>query len=279
MTHEEAVRQSLHDGDPAGALARVQEQVRLHPADPAARLLLFQLLCVLGRWERALNQLTVAASLAPGALGIAQIYREAIQCERTRTQVFAGDVAPTLFGDAEDWMALLVESTRLTGRGEHTAAQQLRAEAFAQAPGSGGQVDGKPFDWIADADPRLGPVLEAIIDGRYVWIPFARMTQIAIAPPADLRDLVWASARLQFADGSESPALLPTRYPWSELAVDPALALARRTEWREVSPGIFHGVGQRMLTTDVDELPMLDIRAIALTPDRSRPVGSPVAHD
>ena len=56
----------VKDGDPAGALALLQQEVRAKPADPKLRVFLFQLLCVLGQWERALNQLKVAAELDPG---------------------------------------------------------------------------------------------------------------------------------------------------------------------------------------------------------------------
>ena len=34
------------------------------------------------------------------------------------------------------------------------------------------------FEWIADADDRLGPVLEAIVNGRYYWVPFERVRRI-----------------------------------------------------------------------------------------------------
>ena len=48
---------------------------------PKLRVFLFQLLCVLGQWERALTQLNVAAELDAQALAMAQMYREALQCE------------------------------------------------------------------------------------------------------------------------------------------------------------------------------------------------------
>ena len=63
MTLSEAAEQHLESGDPAAALARLQEEVRARPADAKLRVFLFQLLCVLGQWERALNQLNVAAEL------------------------------------------------------------------------------------------------------------------------------------------------------------------------------------------------------------------------
>ena len=69
MSLADAAEQSLKDGDPAAALAQLQEQVRANPADPKLRVFLFQLLCVLGQWDRALNQLNVAAEPRPGGAG------------------------------------------------------------------------------------------------------------------------------------------------------------------------------------------------------------------
>ncbi len=35
---------------------------------------------------------------------------------------------------------------------------------------------------------RLGPVIEAMVNGRYFWVPFAAIGELDFDPPADLRD-------------------------------------------------------------------------------------------
>ena len=40
-------------------LTKLQDQVRREPANPKHRVFLFQLLAIIGQWERALNQLNV----------------------------------------------------------------------------------------------------------------------------------------------------------------------------------------------------------------------------
>jgi protein involved in temperature-dependent protein secretion len=56
--------------------------------------------------------------------------------------------------------------------------------AFELAPSTAGTIDSAPFEWIADADMRLGPVCEAIINGRYYWLPFSHLSRVDIeAPP------------------------------------------------------------------------------------------------
>src|SRR5512134_3399538 len=110
MSLAHAAEETLKRGDPVAALLQLQEEVRARPADAKLRVFLFQLLCVLGQWERALKQLDVAATLDPGALAMAQTYREAIRCELVRAEVFKGKKSPLLFGEPEAWMALLIES-------------------------------------------------------------------------------------------------------------------------------------------------------------------------
>jgi type VI secretion system protein ImpE len=265
MILADAAEQSLKDGDPVAALAHLQEQVRARPADPRLRIFLFQLLCVLGQWERALNQLNVASSLDPEALAMAATYGGAVRCEAVRTDVFDGKKSPMIFGQPEQWLALLVESLLLAGRGEDERSQELLSRAFDEAPPSTGEIDGRPFSWIADADSRLGPVFEAVINGRYYWVPFSRLTKIQIDPPEDLRDLVWMPAHLQFENGGESVALIPTRYPGSETAGDPGLALARKTVWEEMAPDAHRGLGQRIIATDTGDVPLMEIHTISIT--------------
>lgn len=255
----------LTASDPAGALEALTHQVRAKPADAKLRVFLAQLLCVLGQWERALNQLSVAAELDALAIPMKQVYGDAIRCEGVRAEVFAGRRTPMVFGQPDEWLALLIESLLREGRGgqgDTVVAQDLRQRAFDAAPASAGSLNGQRFEWLADADMRLGPVLEAFVNGRYHWVPLTRLTRIKIEPPEDLRDCVWLPAHLQFENGGESLALIPTRYVSSESCADGALQLARKTEWHELADEVWAGVGQRVLGSDVGEYPIMDVREI-----------------
>lgn len=266
--------QSLREGKLQDSLAQLQQQVRKEPANPKYRVFLFQLLAVLGQWDRALTQLNVAGELDAGTLAMVQTYREALRCEVLRAQIFAGRRSPMVFGRPEPWIALLIEALRLGAEGRDAESEQVRGEAFAAAPVTAGSItvaaapeepsEPTPFAWIADADPRLGPVLEAVINGRYSWVPFHRVRTIVVETPADLRDVVWTPVQLTLANGGQTVALIPTRYPGSEASADPLLRLARKTEWSEPAAGSPVGLGQRMLATDAGEYPLMDIRRIDL---------------
>jgi type VI secretion system protein ImpE len=273
----------LQEGKLDEALVALQNQVRAQPADAKLRVFLFQLLVVQGSWERALTQLNVAGELDAGTLAMVQTYREAIRCELLRAEIFAGKRSPLIFGQPAEWLALLMQALQLSAAGSHAAAADVRARAFDTAPATSGTIfqgsvppprdadsgtHGKtpsletPFEWLADADERLGPVIEAVFNGRYYWVPLQHVQRLVIDPPADLRDVVWMPAHFVWANGGDTVALLPTRYAGSEKNPDPLIKLARKTDWTEPAPGVYVGQGQRMLAADSGEFPLMDVREI-----------------
>lgn len=263
MTPEE----HLKTGDLTATLAALQDKVRANPADPKLRIFLFQLLCVLGDWKRAITQLKLSAEMDPSALMMAQTYREGIICEVYREKVFKGEKDPMIFGEPEPWLALLIEAQKLLAQGKPTEAAKLREQAFEDAPAVSGSVNGTAFEWIADADMRLGPVLEVVINGRYFWLPFSQIAKLEIEEPADLRDAVWTAGTLTLRNGGEIVALIPTRYAHTPDKGDDAAKLSRATHWDDLGEDTFVGIGQRLFATDQDDVALLDIRELILDQD------------
>jgi len=254
----------LKAGDLSGALDALQAAVRADAGRASLRVFLFQLLCVLGNWSRAIQQLKVSAEMDPGATPMAQTYREAIVCEVYREKVFAGQKDPLIFGEPQEWIALMLDALKLQADGHVEKATATRARAFDAAPAVSGEIDGQSFEWIADADMRLGPLLEAVVNGKYYWIPFSAMSRLDFDEPADLRDAVWTPATLTTANGGEVVALSPTRYAGTIENGDDAAKLARKTEWVDVGHDTFVGIGQRLLATDLGDHPIMDIRKLRL---------------
>ncbi|MHC4504441.1 MAG: type VI secretion system accessory protein TagJ, partial [Planctomycetota bacterium] len=194
----------LKAGKLAEALARLQEEVRGDPADVKLRVYLFQLLAALGQWDRALTQLNVVAETDPSSLLVATMYRPALQSEALRAEIFAGKRSPIIFGEPEEWMAWIVQACQMEGQGQLKEAQDLRAKALEVAPATPGKIDEHPFEWIADADTRMGPMIEAIVNGSLYWVPFTRVRQIQIEEPTDLRDMIWIPATIVWTNGGEA---------------------------------------------------------------------------
>lgn len=255
----------IQEGKLGAALAALQDQVRKDAANPKYRIFLFQLLCVLGQWNRALTQLNVAGELDAANLPMVQTYREAIQCEALRGAIFSGARAPLIFGQPQPWLALLLEALKADAAGEADRAADARGQAFELAPARGGNIDGQRFEWLADADQRLGPVLETLVNGRYFWIPLQRISRVELDAPVDLRDAVWMPASFIWTNGAQTVGLIPTRYNGTVAAAaanpgDEPLLLSRRTEW--IGDGAGQGLGQRMLVSDAGDHPLMDVRVI-----------------
>jgi type VI secretion system protein ImpE len=273
-----SAEERVKSGDLQGALSDLQSRVRANPADGRLRVFLFQLLAVLGQWERALTQLKVAGELDSANLAMVRTYQEALSCEAVRASVFRGESTPMVFGEPAEWIALLIQALRLTALEKYEEARSLRERALADAPAVPGKIDGRAFEWLADADSRLGPVLEAVVNGRYYWIPFARLRTIKLEAPSDLRDLAWTAAQLTLANGGETVALIPTRYPGSEKEAELSLVMARATAWQERAGDTFLGRGQRLFTTNEGEYGLLDARLVELdAPVDTSPADSPAA--
>src|SRR4030095_7322617 len=126
----------------------------------------------------ALLKLQVIAGLDPERSLLAQVFQPVINCEALRNSVFEGKLTPLSFGEPLEWVGMLVKAVEHIARSEYEAAAELRRRAFDAAPESPGTLDGKPFDWIADGDSRLGPVIELVLEGKYYWLPFCRIRRI-----------------------------------------------------------------------------------------------------
>ncbi len=255
---------SLQEGKLQDTLKQLQDEVRAKPADAKLRVFLFQLLSVLGSWGRALTQLDVAGDLDAGTLAMVQTYREALRCEALRAEVFAGKRSPLVFGDPEPWVALALEALKLSIEGKQDKANTLREQAYESVPTASGTVNDQPFEWIADADSRIGPFVEAVVNGNYYWVPFHRIHRIQFEDPEDLRDMVWTPAQFTWSNGGQMVGLIPTRYPDSENSEDGQIVLAHKTDWLDQGGDVYFGIGQRIFSTDSDDYSLLDIRDITL---------------
>jgi len=261
----------LREGKLDEALAKLQEQIRDDPAKAELRMFLFQLLSVMGNWSKAMTQLNVAAELDGEKMLVAEICRPALEAEPFRAAVFEGQKSPLVFGEPDEWVSWLIQANELLAGGELSAAAKLREQAFEAAPAVSGKINGKDFAWLADGDTRLGPILEAVVDRKYFWVPLTRVKTIRVEEPKALRNMVWAEAQFTWTNGGHAPGLIPTRYVGSELCADSALRLGRGTNWKELEGGHFVGLGQRMLATDHSEYPLLEIRSIILDNEMTAP--------
>jgi type VI secretion system protein ImpE len=223
------------------------------------------LLCISGEWDKAQIQLRALAQLSPEAQMLAVAYSQAIDAEKLRAQVFAGAAPPALLVSSSGWAGDLTAALSALCQGRIEDAEALRDKAFEAAPDTPGDLDGTPFEWIADGDARFGPALEAIIAGQWGLVPFDAVEKVESEGPKDLRDIVWLPVQLAFKTGQSVAALLPARYPGTELSQDTALRLTRGTDWVD-QPWGQAGVGQHEWSlSDGADVGILSLRRLAFS--------------
>ncbi len=215
------------------AVQALGAELRDNPADAKRRTFLFELLCFSGEYERALKQLDILAQQGPQTEMGALVYKGAIQAELQRQELFRSRNFPE------------------------------RAEA-SSGPLTG-TLNGASFEFLEDADPRVGPRLEVFAAGTYVWVPYAQILSIQIQPPKVLRDLLWAPALVRLGPGMKGKdlgqVLLPVLAPFSHQHADESVRLGRQTVWTE-EDGEGIPFGQKLLQVDEEEIPLLDVRDV-----------------
>lgn len=278
-------RAALQNGNLELCLNELKKEIRVAPADAEKRVFLFQLYSILGDWDKAQTQLDVCRELDGQHLPMAQTYEQVLQCEKLRAAVFKGQQSATVLGQPAQWVGILQEALKLAAAADWAGFSAMQQEAFGQAVMTSGQVyleskdaqgepsEGIPFEWIADSDMRIGPLLEAVVNGRYFWVPFDNIVSIEIDKPVDLRDLVWTPARFVWKNLGEAVGFIPTRYPGSESTTDDRLRLAGMTQWEEPTAGVYVGLGMRTISTDTVDFPVAEIRRITFD-EIDTPTGS-----
>lgn len=213
------------------AMEALTAYLREHPTDTAQRTFFFELLCFAGEYQRAEKQLAVLAGGNVNRETGAIIYYAALHAEKTRHALF--------------------EKRDFSG-------QPVASPA--------GELNGKPFTEIRDADPNIGPRLEVFAAGAYVWLPFEHLEALEMEAPRRLRDTLWAPARVQAAATFQSKdlgdVLIPAIYPFSWKHADQNVWLGRTTEWVEQEAGWGIPAGQKMWLVDGEEFPFLEVRSL-----------------
>jgi type VI secretion system protein ImpE len=229
-------RQLFQTGQLDEAIEALGVEVRDNPTDAQRRAFLFELLCFAGNFDRAEKQLAALGRGSHQAELGALMYHAAIHADRLRQKMFEDGAFPS------------------------SMAGPVR-----------GTINGRPFESISDADPRIGNRLEVFSGGQYIWLPFQHLQSVKMDKPSRLRDLLWAPAVVRPAENFKAlelgEALLPVVAPLTWQETDGPLRLGRTTEWREAMTGEEVPVGQKLLLVYGEEFPILELRELEIAAD------------
>ena len=214
------------------AITALGEELKKQPLDARRRTMLFELLCFAGEYDRAERQLDMLADSSKEAIAGILVYKAALHAERTRQEMFASGTFPS----------------------------------DRPRPSGPGVVNSTPLSSFTDVDPRIGNHLEVFIAGSYTWIPLEYVASLAIEAPTRLRDLIWASARLEVSPAFRlqelGEVLLPVLSPLSWKHEDDAVRLGSKTVWEEDERFGPLPLGQKIFVADDEEIPLLEVRTL-----------------
>ena len=214
------------------AIKALGEELRSNPLDAKRRTFLFELLLFAGEFDRAEKQLDILAGANAEAAAGTLLYRSALHAERTRQAMFVNHETPALVEEAVH----------------------------------AGVWNGTEFSEFSDADPRIGANLEVFIAGSYTWIPVHYLRKLVIEPPANLRDLIWAQARVETSEDFRlqelGEVLIPVLCPLTSRHAEEVVQLGRESAWE---PDDAHGeipYGAKTMLIDGVEVPLLHLRSV-----------------
>ncbi|WP_374436376.1 type VI secretion system accessory protein TagJ [Inhella sp.] len=243
-----------------------KRRVQASPGDIKARSALWQIFAARGEFDRARTQLDALLAIDSSWTMEVAACHLLLQAEAQRQEVFSGRQMPTCLGEPPAWFASLAAGLQTLGEGSQAAqwpaAAALLARAQQDSPARQGQLNGQPFEWLCDGDARLGPCLEVMVQGKYLWLPWSLVRRIESRPPTEIRDRLWLHALLELGDEGSVEVFLPARYPFPQ---DDAQMLGERTDWQALDGDSYLGRGQKTLMTDSSECGLLDVRELLFT--------------
>jgi type VI secretion system protein ImpE len=246
-------KELLSAGRLEDASAALLSHVKANPNDAASRTFLFELSCLSGDWDRAERQLDVIGQQSSEAqLGV-MVYRANISAERERRRVFAEGGQPHFLREPPAYVDLCVEALKQVNRGLLTEARATLDRAEEERPAIAGSLGGKEFQDFRDYDDFIAPVVELIVKDKYVWLPFEQIKSIQISPPRQLRDMIWASARVEATDGTIGEVYMPSLYADTSSSTNDQLRLGRLTDSKQLGEDLYRTLGLRLFLVDGED--------------------------
>ena len=251
----------FNQGDLEAAIDAATQDVKAEPAAAIPRVILAEMLCFAGDWERADTILDAATVIEPSAgFGISQ-FRYLIQAEAARRDFYAHGHMPTFLEEPDHEAKERLAAALLIREGELATAAEKLDTVETQRPAVSGKHADEPFTDLRDGDDLLAGYIEVLTpDGRYFWLATHEIRSLTFEPPARPIDLLFRQASLATVK-AEGEVFIPVLYAGVD-AAEADFQLGRATDWRGGKNEPVRGAGQRVYFADEHELPVLELTSL-----------------
>ncbi len=252
----------------AGKLTDARQQlinsVKRYPGDSGLRVLLFQVLSLLGDWEKAQRHIDIIAAQDVKAEAGIMPYKNLLQGERVRQEVYHLERRPEFLPKAPAYAERYFLGLEQLKNNEFESAEEIFELLEGDRPSPAGRLNDRSFVDIRETDSFLSYFLEAFVHERYVWIPFESIREMILPTPESLFDLIWIPAQITAWSGLTLNCFLPVVYPESPFHEDDRIKMGRMTDWRPLGGPFYKGLGQHVFQIGDEDVPLLEIRELML---------------
>jgi len=245
------VTEWLEQGDLTMAIKQAQENVADRPRAEGERFLLFELTILQEDFEEAMVQLNMLRELSPQLSDAAEFYLGLVEAELRRNAFLQkGDGGVGFVVEPPDWAGDFCRACQSLLAGRGAEASSLLQEAWRKVPPVSGTLNGeREFTSFRDADDVLGPFLEAIVPGAWLWMPFSQIQSVSFTEPKGYQEIIWRPAEVVMRNGWSGEVWVPSVYSGTGERTDHE-KLGRMTMFDYPAPGISRGYGQRDFKID-----------------------------
>lgn len=250
-------------GQLTSAVEAARNEVAADPSNTPRRCAFWELLCFAGDWLEATEQLELLSRQDPDGAEPWRIYRQIMDAETLRQQVFQHGAQPEFPGGPTPTIQLQLQLLTAVREGRSTDAADLASQIETQRARVHGQCDGLHFQNFRDLDDLTASFLEVFtLSGKYFWVPLESLVSIEFRPATHPRDQLWRRARLVLSGGIDGEVLLPALYPLTFLSENDQLRLGRDSDWIGQEGEAVRGVGRRVLLIGDEDRPLLEMEQL-----------------
>ena len=265
----------FNQGKLTEAIEKANAEVAKNPRDMPLRLVLVQLVCFTGNWERVekVAQQLKALDSDQEHIALTGMVDNLSIGELQRAAVWRDGMVPEFIETPDETTNKLLWALSCLRSGETDDYHQAMDFVLENSPTVKLKLDGQEHVGFRDLDDVTATVFEAFtLQGNYVWLPHHLVKSIDVSRPTRLVDHLWNKARMTLHNGSSLVLFMPGIYfnSTDELSND-FLRLGRESLWPEsedVSVELASmGRGRRVFAAGEEEFTLFDLADASLEVD------------
>ena len=257
----------FNQGKLTEAIEKANSEVASNPRDLPLRLVLVQLVCFTGNWERVekVAQQLKALDSEQEHIALTGMIDNLSIGELQRAAVWRDGMVPEFIETPDDVTNKLLWALSCLRSGETNDYHEAMDFVLEKAPLVKLTIDGKEHVGFRDLDDVTATVFEVFtLQGNYVWLPHYLVKSVDVSKPTRLVDHLWSKARITLHDGRSLVFFMPGIYfnSTDESSSD-FLKLGRESHWAESEDIAVElssmGRGRRVFAAGDEEFTLFDL--------------------